>query len=228
MTEENIQENNEINEELPKFEVKKVLTNDNFSMILYGLSRSGKSTFLMYLLNQIWKRYDIILFITHSENASVYKDLHKIKNIVVLNNYHDDVIKMMYELNKRFKNSLHILFVFDDYDYVRGSNYIKSLYTRGRNSNMSIINSVQSYAMIDKRNRENVNYAAIFRSNNSEYIEQMAPFLHGLIPYDKKIYNTRWKRDEYYKNYMNKHCQDYNFIVIDYLKNKAYKFKTPI
>lgn len=214
-------------QQLKLFNVNEVLKNNNFSMILYGLSRSGKSTFLSYLLKLIYKKYDFIIFFTHSENASVYNSMKNIKNLIILNNFHDDIIRMMYALNKKFINSFHILFVFDDYE-AANSNMVKSLYTRGRNSNFSIINSVQYFAMIDKRNRSNVNYAAIFRANNSEYIKNMAPYLAGFIDYDKKIYNTRWKRDEYYENYLNSTCLNYKFIILDYLENIPYIFKTPL
>lgn len=187
--------------------------NGGVSVALLGSTRSGKTTFLKYLLDKHFPKHLKVLM-SNSIHAPIYKDM---RDMVKSPLYIPKLVKEGYMINKETKNHYDFLYILDDIVTGKFDKELLKLLAIYRNSNMSAIISIQSPILLNSATRGNLNYVLLGRMNSEEQIEKTI-----------KMYLTSYldgrNMTEKIKNYKAM-TEDHYWIVINNLDGSVYRTK---
>ena len=186
------------------------------SILLVGSGRSGKTTFLKYLIDNYFYKHVGVLF-SQSAKAEAYKNM-KYPLLPLSCAYIPELINDAYKINKETKNHYPFLFVLDDVPLVKNDKELLKTLTIYRNSGISCIHCVQTPTLVNPTCRSNYTFTLLGRCSATEQIENICKFwLRGYFPrgwvMEEKI---RW-----YKEVTN----DHYWIYIDNYNNTIYRVK---
>ena len=143
-----------------QFELPK---NGGVSVCFLGSTRSGKTTFLKYLIDKSFSKHFKILM-SNSIHNPIYKELGGVsKDIVKSPIYFPKLVKDGYDINKETKNHYDFLYILDDVVTAKFDKELLKLLAIYRNSNLSCIISIQS--PIIRRCEVNGHDVVILRKN---------------------------------------------------------------
>ena len=185
------------------------------SIVMYGATRSGKTTFLNYLYEKYFKDY-ISVLMSNSLQSDAYKRLKK--TCVTSDLYHAEIIKYAYNINHETKNHYKFLMIMDDITDHRFSKEIVKLFSVYRNSRISTICNVQATTMMNKTARANINFVFMGRMNNDLEIEMIIKsYLTSFLPTGMRMAEkiTLYRRL----------TDDHHWIVIDQVGNDIFRTK---
>ena len=224
---------NSINGSLPILDIYKAITpNDKLkhtTMIFSSISRSGKSTLINYIIKKIKHLYDVIILFSQNSHNDIYDEsIYDIK----INRNHKQVIKQIRYFQKKTKNKLNFMIVFDDYtsNRIKSDTTLTNLFVNGRNANISVIFSAQEHTMINKIVRLNSRFVFILKQNNPQSnMRAVENFLYGFVQPPKDIKLKKYKI-EWCQKFLLSHTQNYNAIVLDMdnIENGVYNIKANI
>lgn len=187
--------------------------NGGVSVALVGSTRSGKTTFLKYLLDKHFAKHLKVLM-SNSIHAPIYKDM---KDMVKSPLYIPKLVKEGYMINKDTKNHYDFLYILDDIVTGKFDKELLKLLAIYRNSNMSAIISIQSPILLNSATRGNLNYVLLGRMNSEEQIEKTI-----------KMYLTSYlegrNMTEKIKSYKAM-TEDHHWIVVNNLTGDVYRTK---
>jgi len=186
-------------------------TNGAVSWVLCGASRSGKSTFLTYLLKQHYKKH-ITAFMTLSSAADIYKTLSR--KTIIATDWCPPLIEDMYALNSKCGNKYPFLVVTDDLvgGAIKTDLQMTRLLSLYRNSNISAIISGQQATLINAAGRSNANFIGVFHQNSAGEAKRVVDlYLTAFFP-------THLKVSEKIQLFM-KLTEDHAFFFINNLDN---------
>ena len=197
-----------------------------FSGIIAGSSRSGKTTCITHLLNQLAPAYEDVLVFTPSIEDEIWTSLRKQKNVYFTDIISNHILATIFERQKQaFKKDKDntLLIVVDDYGILARltgqdvnkprpesevvSTGIKQsldiLYSRARHFGTSILVSFHDCLQPSPLQRVNATHWLIYRLNERQY-EKVSPELKCHLT-DKEFLA---KADECTK-------EAYNFLYVD-------------
>jgi hypothetical protein len=186
-------------------------SNGAVSWVLCGASRSGKSTFMKYLLKKHYKKH-ITAMMTLSSAAEIYKDISK--KVIVATDYQPPIIEDMYKLNSKCGNKYPFLVVTDDLvgNAIKNDLQMVRLLSLYRNSNISCIISAQQATLLNSSGRSNANYMCVFHQNSAGEAKRCVDmYLNAYFP-------PTWRVAEKVAFFM-KTTEDHAFWFIDNIKN---------
>ena len=193
----------------------KLPENGGVSCCFLGSTRSGKTTFLKYLLDECFDKHFKVLM-SNSIHAPIYKDM---KDIVKSPIYIPKLIREGYEINKGTNNKYSLLYILDDVISAKFDKQLLNLLAIHRNSNLSAIISIQSPILLNSATRGNLNYVFLGRMNSDEQVEKtIRMYLTSYLP-GKMTEKIRRYRDM---------TEDHHWIVIDNLTGDVYRTKIKI
>lgn len=200
-----------------KFDLEPLPTNGGITIAMIGASRSGKTSVLKYIYNKHFKKH-ITTFFTQNPHAPIYKDLDE--KIIVSDTYYPDLINEAHQINKATDNEFPFLFVTDDYidTKIRTDLAITKGWTIFRNSQISMIQSMQDPTFLSPSGRSNANIITLHRQNSPRKVEAVVKeFLSTYLPSSM----TMSEMCRFYSEAVN----DYQFFVINNLTNECYLTK---
>lgn len=217
-------------QELPKFEINKLLNPDlegGFSAIFAASRRSGKTTLIKYLYNELSKSFDIIIFFCDTLHNKNYSFVQEPK----FNHFSSGVLNDLFDFQKNTNNEYKILIIMDDCvsNDTKNSDEIMQLYLTGRNWNISCIISSQVSTLINKKSRGNTDFVFIGKTNTPENrLNLIETFLITCLKPPQEI-KTKVAKEFWLDKFLIENTEDYNFIVLDYLSSgeRVYNFKSP-
>jgi len=223
-------------DKLPRWDYKNAFDpKENYTMALIGSTKSGKSTFLDYLIPKINNMYDLIVLFSVNAHAKVYDKLKKLHNLMAFEQFIPEVVEDLHKFNKKTDNSLKFLILMDDEINNKYSSVVKNMFCTYRNANISSIFSGQDYTFLAKNVRNNINYVFIFKQNAEESINDVIDkFLKGtlnevLFGKMSAIAKRKLRKDDKYEimyKFVKSHTEDHNILVLDILNDfKLYQFK---
>jgi GTPase SAR1 family protein len=185
------------------------------SFAVVGSSKSGKTTFIKYLL-KVGFPDDMKVLFTQSAHNDIYTSIKK--DCCLAPGYMPDVVKTLYKINKGTKNHYKFLCITDDLIGAKNDKEMTKLLCLYRNSGMSAIVSGQDAFMLSPTGRANCNHICLFYQNTDSRCEDnVKMFLRSYFPrsltMDEKI--------ELYKRL----TADHHFIWIDNLNNTVKRCK---
>jgi len=196
-----------------------VVPSASYTALIYGSTRSGKSTVIDYLLKN-WFGGRVNVLFTESPNAVAYKEDGFKKSSIICPSWEPAIINTMAKINKHTEN--HYLFnaILDDCS-PRECKTFKKLMTYMRNQGISTIIGIQSLSQIGPIARSSVHFVALGKMNNSAEIEKcIKSYLQGFFPSTMKMVD---KIQMYEKLTANHH-----WIMVNNLTDEAYIFKIKI
>jgi hypothetical protein len=185
------------------------------SIVLYGATRSGKTTILNYLYDKLFKDY-ISVLMSNSLQSGSYKRL--MKTCVTSDMFHQEILKYMYRINHELKNHYKFMCILDDITDHKFSSEIVKLFTIYRNSRISTIACVQATTMMNKTARANINFVMMGRLNNDLEIEMV------IKSYLTSFFPTSMKMAEKITLYRQL-TDDHHWIIIDQVGNDIFRTK---
>lgn len=144
--------------------------NYGFTYLVMGSSRSGKTTFLLHMLEKFHKKNTINIFFCSNMNNSIYEGL-KHPEDYIFSYYYPEIVKMIHDINKNNENKFKFNVIFDDVVSIKNDKEVMKLLTIYRNSNISTFLLIQSPILLNSVARTNINYLFFFRFNSDEMIE---------------------------------------------------------
>lgn len=197
----------------------------HFSAIYQAQSRSGKSTNMMYQLKQIRDLYDIIILITESPQAGIYKGDDLIDFVTTGKNY-KKIIQLVRFVQRKSDNYFNFLVILDDFAK-RHDKVLRNMFTNARNSRISVIHSVQSSTMVNNQARYNTLYVFLFNQKNSEAIMRTVNFwLYNFIQVPKEI-KTKQDKMDYLISWFKRKTENFTSMVLNIDKGCVVQSKAP-
>jgi hypothetical protein len=140
------------------------------TIVIFGSSKSGKSTKLMELYQKYFSKYVCTLFAGNPQ-ISLYQSYPDIILVDGFPSFGNDYIELEKTINKNTDNAYKFLNMFDDILNVRHKNLINEGIISMRNSNISTIVCLQNIKLFSRASRDNVNNIMFFSWNSDESIE---------------------------------------------------------
>lgn len=185
------------------------------SMLLMGSTRSGKSTFMNYLYETIFKHH-----ITTLHSASAHGDIYKplLKSCAIADRYLPELIHETHIINKKTGNEYEFLHIIDDVVDKKNDPEIKKLFCTYRNQRVSGIYCGQSLTIFNNVVRGNINYVFLGYLNNDANVEAVIKsFLISYFP-------TKMRLGDKIKAYREL-TKDHHWIVIDSIHGDVFRTK---
>jgi ABC-type cobalamin/Fe3+-siderophores transport system ATPase subunit len=192
-------------------------TNGGVSFGLIGASRSGKTTLMKYLFRTFFKKHTTIMC-TMNPHADIYSDLDA--RVLVVNDYHPELLREMHEMNSCCSNRYPFLFISDDFVNAKIKNdpEVTRALTIYRNANVSSIFSFQGRTLMNAVGRNNLNYIAILKQQTPKEFECVI-----------KEYLSMWLPTGMTMKEQIEFCrlatEDHQFFFIDNIKGECYLTK---
>lgn len=139
------------------------------STVIFGSSKSGKSTCLMRIYEKYYREKFVSVLFTESPQLKLYKD----NKLCVANYFYADIIKDMHTINKKTKNNYKFACFLDDIVTCKENSMIRKLILVLRNSKISSVVSLQDCKLFNKQNRGSVNNYLFFHMNTEEAAESL-------------------------------------------------------
>jgi len=150
------------------------------SICMIGSTRSGKTTFLKYLLRNYFKDH-ISVLMSPNIHAHVYDDLHK--DIIVTDEFRPEIIQDMYSINKKIDNHYEFNVILDDVVTAKFNKDLLKLFTTHRNAGVSGLMCIQSPILLNSAMRGNLNVVLLGYMNSDESCEKVIRmFCYASIP----------------------------------------------
>ena len=185
------------------------------SLVIMGKSKSGKTSFLSKIVKNLPK--DIIkIVISPNIHNEIYTSM---KNRCVYSpEFNVDLIKLCQRMNQKTKNHYRFCIILDDLIDEKSNTMVLKMFLTLRNSNISVILSVQSTMLINKLIRGNANYILLGKLSGEESI--LDTYKKFLINYKDEL---GIKSDKDIIPVYDSLTKDYNFIFVNSLKEKIYQ-----
>lgn len=203
--------------------------NAPFASLILASRNSGKSHLIRTLWEKTWKtKFDIVAVFCGSEIDADFEDY--LPGKLFFQKFNPRVIELLKEMQEQRvaagNKPLRILIILDDCSETREryEDELRSLYTRGRHWNCSVVFATQAIQLSDTVARNNSDFVIVGRQRGQGGREQIVDgFLKGLaepadIPSDvteKKFLFTLLKRN----------TTDYGFVVISTSDVNAEEFR---
>jgi len=145
--------------------------NTGNTLVLFGSSKAGKSTTMMYLYDKYFNKGYISTLYSSNPHINIYKNKKKLLICNTFNKDTEKIIKMEKYINTKTGNKYNFLNMFDDILDVRYNKLINNMIMTYRNSNISTIIALQYPNLLARSARSNLNAICCFRFNTDESIE---------------------------------------------------------
>jgi len=188
-----------IDDKLLKYESIKYCFSTASTTIIAGGCGSGKTSYVMGLIKNIFKKcfHDIFLIIPENSLNSI-GDKNNVFNQIepeyVYNEYNKDILEEIYE--KVSENSLdgyNTLLIIDDFGNLLKNKQealiLQQMFLKNRHLKLSIFVLCQNYYQIPKIIREISNNAVLFNTNKS----MNEKFFNEMFPYKKHHFENMMK-----------------------------------
>lgn len=185
------------------------------SFLLMGSTRSGKSTMMNYIYENVFKHYVCILH-TASVHSSVYKPL--LKSCAVGSEYHPELLAETYKINRHTDNNYEFVHFIDDVVDRKNDPQLKKLLTIYRNSRISGVITGQSLTIFNNITRGNINYVFLGYLNSDSAVEQaIKAYLISYFPKGLRM-------DDKIRMYR-EFTKDHHWLVIDNIHGDVFRTK---
>jgi energy-coupling factor transporter ATP-binding protein EcfA2 len=146
----------------------KLEANTGSTVVIYGSSKRGKSTLMMYLYDRLIdsKDYVATLF-AGNPHLKMYRD----KRLLIGYGFgpqQSKYIMLQQYINSRTNNRYRFLNMFDDIIDQKYNGIVQKMVLTYRNSNISMIMCLQDLKMLSRQSRANVNHTIFFGNNRVE------------------------------------------------------------
>lgn len=138
------------------------------TVVIYGSSKRGKSTLMMYLYDKLIESKDYIsTLFAGNPQLKMYSD----KRLIIgygFGKQQSNYIMLQQFINIKLNNRYRFLNMFDDIIDQKYNGVVQKMVLTYRNSNISMIMCLQDLKMLSRQSRANVNHTIFFGNNRVE------------------------------------------------------------
>lgn len=199
------------------------------TFVLFGASKSGKTTLMMKIYTQWFKdhkKWLTTLFAMNPQINGYNTTSPSGKYIIKCSKFDAEAsayIDWQRKVNVLNNNKFNFLNMFDDFIDIRYSNVINNLILTYRNSNMSSIICLQYVKLLSKSARSNANNVFLLQMNTDESItDAIKTYLSSFLNRNKLTDGSIEQGIQWYRNTTENH----NYIHIHPQKGFVYLSKT--
>ena len=207
-------------EKIEKWDDKNFFKNEkyeNFSAIICGSRRSGKSYLLKYLFKKFKfnDKFDYICVICGSSELNNYQEY--IKGDLFFDEFEGGIIDRLFLLSEYFQQngkSKKFLVILDDTisNDQKFNEALNNVFSRGRHANISLFLTTQKLSMSSTISRTNCDIVFLGCAKSSmEKKAYISNFLDGEIEFPEGV-----RQDKALIKIIKENTQDFNFLVVDY------------
>jgi hypothetical protein len=141
---------------------------------IFGSSKMGKSSTLMYIYKKYYSGSDwITIAALQNPQSKIYTSKlvggkAKKARLLMIDKYSPMIYKLEKRINIISKNSHNFCNLFDDFIGIKGNSTLEELVLTYRNSNISTVICLQYVNLLAKSSRSNVNNILLFGNNTDE------------------------------------------------------------
>jgi len=195
VTEEQNQEKEELNnmdvsaiDNIIKTKFKLAIKNEDGAAettVLFGSSQSGKTTLTTHIVEKYYNdKNTIIIVMSPSINAPIYKKIKKMKNVISTDFFDGDLIKDVAKIQRKTSNKYRFVIVLDDVVDSKNSPQILKMIMIYRNLNISTVMNLQDVKLMSRSGRHNGNNFMFLRQNTQDAIEDVLQlYLNSYRPF---------------------------------------------
>lgn len=197
------------------------LKETGISLVVYGSSKSYKTTFIKRIIKQYFGKDVITLLCATNIHAPIYNDLPS--DVIKIDNYCPELVTKMHQINKKSKNKYSFVVILDDVIDQRSEQNLQKLFCTLRNAKISVVILLQHVTMLGSSCRGNANIVVFRKFNQPSVIENhvMKQYLAGYPPFS--LLNNMQDKVNLYMKITNKH----DFFILDVLNNTLTIHKEP-
>lgn len=194
------------------------------STIIFGSSKTGKSTLYIYLYNKYFKKDSDNIALLFSPNYHVLSRVsskNKLpKSLITSYKFDPNLINDMQRINHRVNNKYEFLVCMDDVVDRKENTMVRNLILTYRNANISSIICLQDCTLLAKNQRNNANNIIFFAFRSDENIKDTIEryFLSYLKDYPSIESKINWYKEN---------TMDHKFIYLNTLDNTFSFHKLP-
>lgn len=156
------------------------------SVVIFGASKRGKTTLMMYLYDKYFvSKKKINTLFSGNPQLKIYKDDPNLLVSYGFDNKSSKYIQLQQYINVKTKNKYQFTNLFDDIIDAKYSKILNKLVLTYRNSNISSMICLQYVCMLSKQNRSSVNHTFVFGANSGEDTDTIIKMI--LKPYLYKL-----------------------------------------
>jgi hypothetical protein len=174
---------------------------DNFSAVLYGQRRSGKTTWLTWFLYCLRGKVDHVVCFSGTNFTGHYQQF--MNPDFCYDEYNEDILAAVLNIqantppNKRKRVLVILDDVLDQIDVIRKSRALRTLFTMGRHYGIAIVVTTQHATAIPPSWRRNVDFAVIFYQMSCDNMDIFKNEYGGLVSKNQFDAILRASCDEY-------------------------------
>lgn len=206
----------------------------NFSCLLIGSRKSGKSFLVKSLFKKYLSKY-YHYYVIACPSKKLRDEYRKLTKSLLVFDY-ENAKKSLSLLRKHNENRKekglkmqNILFILDDVACRKNryDSYLDILYANGRHENISIIYITQSMKWADTSWRDNSDLIFVFKPNSADTREKLLKYII-LGCSDRYFKNSKIEKKYYEKLLREATEKKYSCLVLDCFNNKCYKYKASL
>jgi hypothetical protein len=214
--------------EYPEWVFKDQVKNDEmFSMSIVASRKSGKTTFLYNLADELDGRFDLVILCSNSLQAGTYDFAKKRQNWALFDEYDSRLIGICESLQRQTENAFKFCFILDDCSsltQVKYSDELLQLFIRGRNMKMSVIVSTQSPMLINKNSRQNTDFLVLLKLRTPDMKEDVVNhFIRGSLPIPSELWRQH-DREEYMQEWLRRNSENHGIRIFNYVDEEIYSY----
>lgn len=211
---------------LKPFDVKSYFAKDvSFTGMLCGSTKSGKTTLLIKIYEEIKNRFDMMIIFSVSSHKEIYDSF---KKCILIPKFDEELVNYLYTLNRylaeKNKEMLKILIILDDIVTEKSNKTLLNMVCTMRNSAITTLISVQSPNMINDDNKGNFNFIILKKLNDSQkYNDLIKLYFDGDIlqrngqEIPEELLKTVIRKKEFIRKFLREKTSNYNFLCLDIL-----------
>jgi hypothetical protein len=190
--------------------------NTGNSTIIFGSSKTGKSTLYLYLYSKYFEEDRNLISVLFSPNHHTLSKTWNLDDLpdrlLISSTYQPSIIKDFHTINHRTNNKYKFLVCMDDCVDNKNDINLKKLILTHRNANISSIVCLQDCTLLAKNQRNNANNIIFFKFMSEENILETIKryfdsFLDRILPCRNSKPSNTQKIDWY-----RQHTEDHRFI----------------
>lgn len=168
--------------------------------VIFGSSKSGKTTLTTYIAEKYYSdKNTIVIVMSPSINAAIYKKIKKMKNVVSSDFFDHDLVRDIAKIQRKTSNKYRFVVVLDDVVDSKNNEQILKMIMVYRNLNISTVMNLQDVKLMSRSGRHNGNNFLFLRQNTQDAIEDVLNLYLNSYPPFTNLSNKMDKVNMYRK-----------------------------
>jgi hypothetical protein len=168
--------------------------------VIFASAKAGKTTLTTHIIKKYYDdKNTIVIVMSPSINATIYKGIKKMKNVIAVDFFDSDLIRDLAKIQRKTSNKYRFCVVLDDVVDGKNNQQIQKMILVYRNLSISTVLNLQDIKLMSRTGRHNGNNFLFMRQNTQDAIEDVLNLYLNSYPPFTQIPNKMDKVNMYRK-----------------------------